>query len=359
MIDVRSFASELATRYGGRVVEVEASDLETSLAIELPGGRVPALIRGYRRAFGVWVPGRLGHLDAPRASGADLLARAERAIRTFVDSTAESESTLIELALRVRERLDAEFGERFSVGFPGVAEPSEVWLHPSDHDTASVGVFPGRLIVWVDSEAHEARVPARDALAPALDAVVRGVALQRERYREHVAASAEVVALGQRLVERLGAALGRSFESVLEFRPTHSGATRARLVERGTRRAVAEVRAQRTDVSVELVPGASAPIASTAIDADFERFAESVRRSLDRLSLDGLVRGARYRVRDAIGGLLPGVCVTFLGFEDVDNHYGAYRFRAVDGAEVSVTGDFSAPHRHAFYATDRYLEPVG
>ena len=50
-----------------------------------------------------------------------------------------------------------------------------------------------------------------------------------------------------------------------------------------------------------------------------------------------------YRVLADAGELKQGQIVKFIGFDDVDNHYGIFVFTDADGGALEVSGDFSGP----------------
>jgi hypothetical protein len=50
-----------------------------------------------------------------------------------------------------------------------------------------------------------------------------------------------------------------------------------------------------------------------------------------------------YRVLADVGQLKQGQVVKFVGFDDVDNHYGVFVFTDADGNVLEVSGDFSGP----------------
>lgn len=50
-----------------------------------------------------------------------------------------------------------------------------------------------------------------------------------------------------------------------------------------------------------------------------------------------------YRVLADIGQLKEGQVVKFIGFDDVDNHYGIFVFTDGDGNVLEVSSDFSGP----------------
>jgi hypothetical protein len=73
------------------------------------------------------------------------------------------------------------------------------------------------------------------------------------------------------------------------------------------------------------------------------------------VTLDRLVPGDRYRVKEDIKDLRRGMTVRFVGFHDIDNHYGEYVFEGEDGAVLKVGGDFCEPRRRILAETHRYL----
>jgi hypothetical protein len=63
-----------------------------------------------------------------------------------------------------------------------------------------------------------------------------------------------------------------------------------------------------------------------------------------------LRRGNDYVVSNDLGDLKKGKTVRFVGFDDVDNHYGVFVFTDSEGVVLEVSGDFSGSE-HV-----RYLE---
>ncbi|MDN4058128.1 hypothetical protein QPK31_07775 [Massilia sp. YIM B02769] len=53
-----------------------------------------------------------------------------------------------------------------------------------------------------------------------------------------------------------------------------------------------------------------------------------------------------FLITNDIGDLKEGQRVTFVGFDDVDNHYGIFVFVDADDKVLEVPGDFSGP-RHS------------
>jgi hypothetical protein len=74
------------------------------------------------------------------------------------------------------------------------------------------------------------------------------------------------------------------------------------------------------------------------------------------VTIDQLAIGKRYRVRATVQELPQGAIVRFEGFNDLDNHYGAYEFSGADGKVLRVGGDFSTLRDSPLADVDRYLE---
>lgn len=61
-----------------------------------------------------------------------------------------------------------------------------------------------------------------------------------------------------------------------------------------------------------------------------------------------LQQGAQYHVFTELGPFKPGEMAIFLGFEDIDNHYGKFVFKKPDGEIVEFPGDYSGPTHSSF-----------
>ena len=78
----------------------------------------------------------------------------------------------------------------------------------------------------------------------------------------------------------------------------------------------------------------------------------------ESLTIERITVGQRYRVLQSIGELREGMVVRFIGFEDIDNHYGVYEFAGPDGSKLAVGGDYSTPRNSPLGQAHRYLKPV-
>lgn len=58
--------------------------------------------------------------------------------------------------------------------------------------------------------------------------------------------------------------------------------------------------------------------------------------------------GAEYIVLQDLCDLRKGQVVKFIGFDDVDNHFGRFVFTNQDGAVLEVDGDFSSSEHSRF-----------
>ncbi len=58
--------------------------------------------------------------------------------------------------------------------------------------------------------------------------------------------------------------------------------------------------------------------------------------------------GQEFTVLMDFGDLKKGALVRFVGFDDVDNHFGIFVFTDAKGAVLEVAGDFSGPDHWSF-----------
>lgn len=58
----------------------------------------------------------------------------------------------------------------------------------------------------------------------------------------------------------------------------------------------------------------------------------------------GLTPNEEYKVLLDVGDLKKGAAVKFIGFDDVDNHYGIFVFTDAEGKILEVSGDCSGPN---------------
>ncbi len=86
-----------------------------------------------------------------------------------------------------------------------------------------------------------------------------------------------------------------------------------------------------------------------------DEIAGALVRELTTLTIDRITVGRRYRVLETLQQLTKGDVVTFVGYDDIDNHYGKYDFQTSEGRAVSVSGDFSTLRSSPLGEAHRYL----
>jgi hypothetical protein len=74
-----------------------------------------------------------------------------------------------------------------------------------------------------------------------------------------------------------------------------------------------------------------------------------------QLAALGLRPGDRIVPSGNLGDLRACVPVDFVGFDDVDNHFGIFVFTGPKGELLEVRGDFSSPGHPCFLALKRAL----
>src|SRR5262245_4722683 len=137
----RALAPELAARLGGTVRELPgAAEEPSSFAVALPDGRMPLLLRDFGHLTGISLEGVNAWHESAAPSTA-LVAEILAATETWSRAQPADEVTLVELALDLTATLAEAFSDRWTIDIPGTPDPSEMWLHGSDREAASVGVF--------------------------------------------------------------------------------------------------------------------------------------------------------------------------------------------------------------------------
>ncbi len=96
----------------------------------------------------------------------------------------------------------------------------------------------------------------------------------------------------------------------------------------------------------------------SAVDEVLPGIVAALQKSFVTLTVEDLERGQRYRVLESLQQLEAGTVVEYLGFNDVDNHYGEYEFRSDAGAELKVAGDCSRAESDPLREAYRHLERV-
>ncbi len=357
-------ADAIAVAVGG-TVRVVPTDYSAARAVVFPQGGTPVLVVGYVRLVRVnvstkswhWVPGE----------PLDLVAAVAATATAWVTTNPERVS-LIELSLDLADTLGQTFGDAWDISIPGTVDPSEMWLHGSSRNAASVGVFNQRVVVWVDGKSRSTDVGSRGALPSVRSTVVAAVKAQHAFYQRNLVLSEQINAIAGALVSGLGqssAAPQGSYRNATRGTTLHDSVVVSTIIWEygGVSRNVAHVTSDDGRVHIhaglEGKLGWERTLDGTEVLAELvEHIAAAFMLELTTLTIDRLCVGQRYRVLESIGDLVAGTVVTFAYFDDIDNHYGRYEFTDESGKTVSVGGDFSTPRNSPLGETHRYLAEV-
>jgi len=367
-------AERIAEEIDGTVravpVAVEARDEARDedareLVVALPDGRVPILVRDFGHQLDVCVTQTKVWQLRGAAEPSKAIRQAGATARLWAESHHEDEATPLEVAVDLAAALDESLGEAWSVSFPGVADPAEAWLHGAVHGAASVGVFPGRIAMTVGTARRSVACARRADLPRARAEVVSAVREQLALYRRNAELSSRIDAIAEHLAAGLSTRLAKRCVVRGVLGASHwSGAVASIVLEKGSPRVLVQIavdaggsiRAHAGVVGRDGWDGALTDVAEA--DGALDAIVAAVTASFGKLTIDRLVPGRRYRVRETIQDLVRGSTVRFEIFDDIDNHYGRYVFTAEDGSELAVTGDFSTLSRSPLGETHRYLEEL-
>ncbi len=338
----RELADTVAEALGGKVRELPTEGGAAYVVVSADGS-VPVAVRDFGHVVHALVGA--GKAIALRPDEIDA------ALPRILGARAAQDPTVFEIALRVADVLGAAFDERFKLDIPGTLEPREIWLHAEDRAAASIGVFPGRAICWVAGECRRFAVDD-------LESVVAAVREQRARYRDNAALGERVITVATDLARLLEPRLGAKLDVQRWGLTNHSRVLEARVVEPDPLRYLVELSGRAGAVHVHAGPPGSAGFDGITADAAsvVDAVAAAIERSKHVLTFDRLQQGQRYRVLEDLQGLRRGQVVTFLCFDDIDNHYGRCEFETDSGKRVRVAGDYSSDRNNPLAEAYRYLE---
>jgi hypothetical protein len=355
----REIADVLAALLGGHVRVLPTPDRPDRLIV-LGDGRVPLLVRDFGHTLGVCLVGVRGWHDRP-ASFLDAVVR-EIVVATQAWATSESHTraTMFECAGMLAEFLAAHTGGPWTVSIPGVEVPAEIWLHPSE-GSASVGVFADAVRVWNGSQSLEKVMVLRadlESTSSSMRAIAIAVDGQLATHARNLDLAARIEAVSERLIARLEPRLGRCDRSRTGL-VSHFSAIQMSLGFSGW--GVVRIFAKDGGVTVEagLVGEQGWSGSDDVTDEMCDAIVAALERAQRSLTIEKLVVGREYEVREDLQDLRAGMIVRFDGFDDIDNHYGRYEFTARDGRRVSIGGDFSHPRHSPLGETHRYLKELG
>lgn len=336
--------------------EVPEQPGATAFVVVLADGSVPLLVREFGQVSWISLHWTRSWSSPGGKPSAATLQEVVAATRAWAESGASKGVTLYEIALHVADRLSDALGERWTISFPGVADPREAWLHGLEFDAAAVGVFPGRAMVWLGKNPREFEIGSRGELTTRGEGIVAAVREQLAAYRGNVAISEQIRHRAEDLASRLGERLGVVCRVEVGHRPTHAQAIEAAIFDASIELARVFGRGKVVRIHAGLV-GDEGWEGSDA-DGNFEAIVAAIEVARRTLTIERLVVGHDYRVIKSIGELRKGMIVRFVGFDDVDNHYGIYQFADSDGRTLGVPGDYSTPRNSPLGQAHRYLEPV-
>jgi len=350
----RQVAQAIADAIGGEVRELPTDGLPEFLVV-VPTGRVPATARDFANgSVGACVPRGVVVVEKPTTVDAKLPELIESA-RDWLARRDPEVVSMYGLAIELLEILHASSGERWTTSSPGIAEPTELWLHPPQFPAGSVGVFPTRVMVRIGMTERTFPMTTLAELADATPRILAAIREQRAAFDRNAITSDQISATAERLAARLR-------EADIAVKLLLGGAT----LPAGTLRAT--LRCGNRDIVIDTVDDAAVvqigprgrdfTCALAEADTRFDDLVAALAASRKRLTLADLSAGKTYRVLDGFRGTAPGDTVTFVGFDDLDNHYGEYVFQTSTGERIAVGGDYCYPDNTELGETHRYLEPI-
>ena len=347
----------LASSCGGVHVFVPELAAHGGWAVSLADGRVPLLVRDFGHAIGVAVHRSRAWTQPLATYDARALREITGVVRTWEQSRDPEECTLLELALDLRRALVAALGDRWSLSLPGTPDPTEGWIHPADHDAASIGVFDGRALAWVEGVCREVFVPQRSALADAHEPIVRAAREQLALHARNVVLAARLESTADELTRRLAAHFRLPFTWRSRLRPSHASTIRVSIDCPARASDVMELRAEHDVVRAHagLVGEDGWDGELGEVEPHLWQITRAIEHSLTALTFERLVPGRVYRVLSAVDELIPGELVRFVRFDDLDNHYGRACFETLDAEPRQVRGDYSDPRHGPLAEAHRVL----
>lgn len=287
-------AAELAAQTGGSV-HVLATDPRWpsfGVAIAPAGGAV--LVRDHGHVISVSCGTLSWQIRPADPLPQDLAAEAFG----WADSNPTS-TTLVDAALALVPFLEHETRDRWTVDIPGGEPvPSEMWLHGSDFDRASVGIFADAIRVGME---RSVPMPPSRHLAESCHAVLGFVREQSAAYDRNVTISREC----ERIASEMATA-GKTWRIVGARASWYAPATTG--VFEGDRE-IARIAAKNGVVTV-------------------------TRHAAGAVTYESLREGSNYRVTGEFYGLKRGEIITYLGA--MDDH-APCEFRRASGEVISVS----------------------
>jgi hypothetical protein len=365
-------ADALAVALAGTVHELPTEDRFDRLVV-LADGRVPLVVRDWGHTLGVCLVGVRGWHARPKKFVDALVREIVVAARAWAKSESRERATMFECAAVLVEFLAAHTGGPWTASLPGVVVPAELWLRPRE-GSASVGVFSDAVRVWVGAEFSSRPVPAEHLIeqvlaaraelgvtSSSMRAIAAAVDEQLAEHARNLDLALRIEAVAERLMTLLEPRLGPGTRSLLALASHFSSIKIDVAFPRGD-----EIRVYAKDnrviVEAGLVGEQGWLGSSEAVDdigGMIDPILDALERARRSLTIERLVVGREYEVRENLQELRTGMIVRFDGFNDIDNHYGRYEFTSRDGRSVAVAGDFSSPRHSPLGEAHRYLKVIG
>lgn len=286
-------AAALAAQVGGVVHALRTDPRWPAFGVEIRPAGCAVLVRDHGHVLTISCGARSWHPTPNDPMPPDLAAEA----RAWADSN-PTVTTLADAARMLLPFLESETRDRWTLDIPGGQPiPSEMWLHGSDFDRASVGIFASAIRNGAD---RSVPMPPSRNLVETCKAVLGFVRDQSAAYDRHVALTREC----ERMASEM-ATPGKRWRVI--GRPNWFAAGSTAVYE--GEREIARIEAKDGAVTV-------------------------TRFEAGAVTFESLREGARYRVKMAFDTLEKGEIVTYLG--QPDNH-APLEFRRANGEIVSVS----------------------
>lgn len=309
----------------------------TFCAVVAPNGGHLMVARRFTHGFGVNMPNGKGLPAHPH--------EAAEAVQSLIASDDVSMTEVAAaLCVAVRDRLKHETLINIPQAGPDFVEvhlkSEAVYVH-FDHRDNGVSSY--------DASGERLAVVRRTDLAAMIEKLLQSVQHQLDVFARAPALEEQMKAFSEALLQTLRQRLQSPDDTPFVLSAWGEPTSRRYSIAWG------DMRRRREVAVVSIADGRiSATIGRKPIPFDsltVDHAAESVAETLNAFSEDHLVEGLRYRLKRPLGGRNAGEVLTFELYDERDNHWHVYVFRADDGAVVELEGRVS-DH------LDRDMEPV-
>lgn len=337
----------VAHALGGEVKEVKTRGWPAMFVALPPAGRVPLVIMDAGNNLRVVVTRTLAISESPTKIAARI-PEIVTAAQTWMKDRDPQILSLFGVALALSSILEEEFKAPF-----GVEIPSEATTLELTGANATLDVQPGKVIVRVGSKAHDFMMLKRENVDEHRAKLIESVRAQIACFEHHRVANQRLHDVVPSLAKRLASAMQLPAPSVSIWGTVSHNSCEQATIAFGSR----EVRIEYVDGVFRVRAGlnGSSGLDTTLDTMDEAKVVAALQLAAGTLTFDDLKPGTRYRVLESYEGLIKGTTVTFLGFNDIDNHYGELEFEHA-GKPIKLGGDYSNRYHRPLAETHRYLE---